>query len=251
MGRAERLLELGGGLMKLKTVSTGSKGNCYILENDTEALILDAGASLKDVKVALNFNIAKIKCVLVTHHHKDHSAYVQQFQNIGIEVFVPYQSENPMKSFKAGGFKIQAFELSDLDGKFTHTDTDGSECPCYGFHISHEEIGKLIYFTDTNLCKWKFKGINHFLIGVNYSEELVDMDRPEVRHRLQGHMSIETAMEFIRQNVSDDLRNVVMCHLSDAYGNGQVFVEKMQRVTDVNVVCAKKGLEMDVSKYPF
>lgn len=36
--------------MRLKVVNTGSQnGNCYILESEAEALILDAGCKYKDV----------------------------------------------------------------------------------------------------------------------------------------------------------------------------------------------------------
>ena len=45
--------------MLLKFVNTGSQnGNCYILENDTEALILDAGVRYKEVLKALDYNIS-------------------------------------------------------------------------------------------------------------------------------------------------------------------------------------------------
>lgn len=44
--------------MLLKCVNTGSRnGNCYILENDVEALILDAGVRYKDVLKALDYTI--------------------------------------------------------------------------------------------------------------------------------------------------------------------------------------------------
>lgn len=47
--------------MRLKVVNTGSQnGNCYILENDIEALILDAGSSYKDVLKVLEWNISKV-----------------------------------------------------------------------------------------------------------------------------------------------------------------------------------------------
>lgn len=56
--------------MLLKCVNSGSQnGNCYILENDTEALILDAGVRYKDVLKALNYNISKVKSVLLSHEH--------------------------------------------------------------------------------------------------------------------------------------------------------------------------------------
>lgn len=47
--------------MMLKVLGSSSKGNCYILENESEALILEAGIKFQDVKKALNWNIAKVK----------------------------------------------------------------------------------------------------------------------------------------------------------------------------------------------
>ena len=41
--------------MVLKVLGSGSSGNCYILESDTEALIIEAGVPFLDVKKALDF----------------------------------------------------------------------------------------------------------------------------------------------------------------------------------------------------
>ena len=56
--------------MLLRCVNTGSQnGNWYILENDTEALILDAGVRYKDVLKVLGYNISKVAGVLISHEH--------------------------------------------------------------------------------------------------------------------------------------------------------------------------------------
>ena len=55
--------------MKLHVVDSGSSGNTYILMNETEALILDAGCSFMRVKKALGFNVRQIVGVIVTHEH--------------------------------------------------------------------------------------------------------------------------------------------------------------------------------------
>jgi len=57
------------GNMQLKIIRTGSKGNSYILENENEALLIEAGAPSMEVKKAINFNIKKIQGMLVTHEH--------------------------------------------------------------------------------------------------------------------------------------------------------------------------------------
>ena len=55
--------------MKLTVLNSNSRGNCYVLQNDTEALIIECGVRLSAVKKALNFNISKIRGVLISHEH--------------------------------------------------------------------------------------------------------------------------------------------------------------------------------------
>lgn len=53
----------------MRCLSSSSSGNCYLLESKTECLVLEAGISFKEAKKALNFNISKVKGVLVSHEH--------------------------------------------------------------------------------------------------------------------------------------------------------------------------------------
>lgn len=55
--------------MKMKCIGSGSAGNTYILENDTEAMIMETGMPFKLVKEALDFNISKIVGVVQSHQH--------------------------------------------------------------------------------------------------------------------------------------------------------------------------------------
>lgn len=56
--------------MKLKCIATGSTGNCYALtSNSGEALILDCGIPIKEIKKGLDWNIRGIKGVIISHTH--------------------------------------------------------------------------------------------------------------------------------------------------------------------------------------
>ena len=46
--------------MVLKVLGSSSHGNSYILENDREALLLEAGVRFASVKQALDYNITKV-----------------------------------------------------------------------------------------------------------------------------------------------------------------------------------------------
>lgn len=242
--------------MKLKCIATGSAGNCYLLTSDSgETLILDCGIPIKEIKKGLDWNIKDVVGTICTHHHQDHSLSVYPLRRMGIPVFAPYISKKPMK-IGNGDFRVQAFDLTTIDGNWTHTNADGTLCPIYGFLITHKEMGRMLYITDCELIKWRFKDINHILLGVNYDKDLVDKDNdPKARHVFRGHLSIDTACDFVKANYSDGLQNVIMCHLSSENSDSGSFIEKMKKVAcGANVDDAVAGKSWDLknpSECPF
>lgn len=228
--------------MKLTCLGSSSAGNCYLLtSNSGETLILDCGIPIKEIKKGLNWNVKDVVGVLCTHKHLDHSKSVKDFEDMGIPVFAPYRSLKPMI---IGDYrlKIQAFDLTTIDGNWTHTDANGEPCPIFGFLITHKEMGRMLYITDCEVIKWKFKGINHILLGVNYDKDLVDTDNPKANHVFRGHLSIDTACDFVKANYSDSLQNVIMCHLSSENADKDSFIEKMKKVAiNANADVAEQG----------
>ncbi len=240
--------------MKLKVLGSGSSGNCYILENDNEALIIEAGLPFMEVKKALNFNIMKIKAVIITHLHSDHHFYWFQYVRAGIPVFEPFKLMDGTKlSFGNLSFKVNAFENRDSSGRWLHNNGDGSECPCYGFYITHPDIGSLVYATDTEYVRWRFKGVNHILCEANYDMQFVDRDEPNYEHRLRGHMSLPTALDFISTNDNPNLRSVCLLHVSDKSGDPALFQKKTEETVKygADVYVAEKGLEVNLDLCPF
>lgn len=224
--------------MKLKCLGSGSSGNCYILESDEEALVIEAGLPFKEVKKALDFNVRKIKAVIVSHAHGDHAKYIGEYKNTGIYVFEPY--DEFCRGISLGKFKVKAFEL-------VH------DVPCYGFYIAHPEIGKLIYASDTEYIKYRFKGLNHILVECNYGKQFIPGDAVNRSHVLEGHMELQTTKEFVRVNTNPDLRNVVLLHLSASNSDEVDFTAQIEDVVDAStrVWIAKKGLEVDLRPLPF
>ena len=225
--------------MKIKVLGSGSSGNCYILENDAEALIIEAGVSFKEVKVALGFNVRKIIGVITSHSHGDHAKYIHEYAKAGIAVIAPWRTDNNIRG-TLGSFKVRSFEL-------VH------DVPCYGFYIEHPQMGVLIYASDTEYIKWRFQNINHILVEANYSDDLVERDAVNCEHVLRGHMSLKTALDFISTNDNPALRNVVLIHLSDKNADSAEFLRKTKETVKYGADCfiAEKGLEVDLDLCPF
>ena len=232
--------------MKLKCLGSGSSGNCYLLSTENETLILDCGIPIMEIKKGLNFDLSKVLGCVVTHSHKDHSLSVKDFENMGIPVFKPYENKEPI-SLNGWNGTTQAFDLTDKDGKFMHTNADGSECPCYGFLITHPNLGRMLYITDTELVKWRFKDINHILISCNYQKKYIDDENLAKRnHVFRGHMELETVKEFIKANNSDSLQNIILCHLSQDNSNPEECKAEVEKVAKCPVYVARKGLEVEL-----
>jgi phosphoribosyl 1,2-cyclic phosphodiesterase len=57
--------------MRFRTLNSGSKGNCYLLESDNgECLVLEAGVKFSMVTKALNFKLNDIRACVVSHAHR-------------------------------------------------------------------------------------------------------------------------------------------------------------------------------------
>ena len=154
------------------------------------------------------------------------------------KIYKPYEIVSPSETF--GLFTVRPFQL-------VH------DVECYGFYITHPEIGTLVYASDTEYIKYRFKDINHILVEANYSDDLIDNGANNREHVLRGHMSLKTATEFISTNDNPALLNVVLIHLSEKNADSAQFQQKIEETIKygANVYVAEKGLEVDLNLCPF
>lgn len=65
--------------MVVKTIVVGAlQTNCYILENEKDALIIDPGDEPFKIETALD---KKLIGIIITHHHDDHIGALNYFKN--------------------------------------------------------------------------------------------------------------------------------------------------------------------------
>jgi len=226
--------------MKLTILGSGSSGNCYLLHNEAECLVIEAGVPFREVKKALNFDVDKIHGVIVTHEHGDHAAYINQYLQAGIPVLRPWHES---------GIDALSYPLTAGFLPFTVKVFDQvHDVPCYGFLISHREMGRLLFATDTEYVKYRFKSLNHIMIECNYSVRLIRSAYHEgLRDRVRmTHMELETCKDFIRANQSKDLKSVCLMHLSDQTSDEGGFRREIEELVTCPVYVADKGLEYEL-----
>lgn len=236
--------------MILKCLGSGSSGNCYLLtDSNGKTLILDCGLSIREIKKGLNYDLRCVAGCIVTHQHKDHSKSAKELEEIGIEVYKPYEKCYKAMNFKKAPFLISTVPMQDKDGKFCHTNTDGSECPCYGFIISHPEMGNLLYVTDTEFVKWRFRNLNHILVSCNYQKKYLSKVAGKREHVFRGHMELETVKDFVTANNSSTLQNVILCHMSKESADHKECMQEVKSVLkSANVDVAEPNKEWILKK---
>lgn len=233
--------------MVIKCIGTGSSGNCYVLKADNGNMVmLDAGLSIKDIKIGIDFQVSKLQVVCLTHGHQDHLRSEKDLRKMGIPIIAPFEGKQTSNVY--GLNYIQSFALTDNDGNPTHSNGDGSPCECYGYIVSHPDMGRLLYVTDTQFVKYRFQHINHMLIGCNFASDLIaeSENTQKKMHCYSGHMSLETCKDFVASMTEKNtISNIMLCHLSADNSNDDYFTDEIKKVAkNANVCVLHKGTEI-------
>lgn len=241
--------------MRLRVIGSSSRGNGYALIAENEILLLEAGCKLLDMKKAIDWQIGKVVGCLVSHRHTDHSGYIKDYIKNGIPVYSGKETAMDIDEYGSKRIRILKDKNKEVIGGFSvqpfHLEHD---CPCYGFLIFHPEMGRLVFATDTEYVKYRFRNVNHIMIEANYSKEYLDEseeNEEKRRHVLYSHMSIEAAADFVGQNKTCALRNVVLMHLSDRNGCPKEFRKKVENIVDCTVWIAEAGGQIELQNIPF
>lgn len=234
--------------MQLKVINSNSAGNCYLLENQDEALIIELGVRFEKVKHALNFNLGKVVGAIVSHDHGDHSKGMTEALKNGIDVWSSKGTHeavgtmnrlgakvmNTGSSIRLGNFRIKAFNVKH----------DAAEP--FGFLISHPETGTVLFLTDAMYSEYVFPGLNNIIIEANYCEKLIQ-DPKFLRDRvIQSHMSLQTCIKTLKANDLSQVNNIVLIHLSDRNSDEARFKSDVERATGKVVHVADKGVIVDL-----
>lgn len=240
--------------MKLTVLGSGSSGNCYLLQNRDETLILECGLPYKTILKGLDFNLMNVVGCLVTHEHKDHSKAIKEFISNGIDV---YSSGGTLKATDAGGYRVQVIESENQVsiGDFTVLpfETEHDAIEPLGFLIQHSDMGKLLFITDSYYCQYNFKELNHIMIECNYSRNILQENiekglvHPVLANRLlKSHFSLENVKEFLKATDLSNVKDITLLHLSDSNSDERGFREEIERLTGKPTYIADKELEIDL-----
>lgn len=216
--------------MKIASIASGSNGNCYYLENDDDAILVDAGISTKQIVQRmdnLGLSMSRVRGVFISHEHGDHVRGLDVLcRRFSVPVFMTQKTYSsygkkisdsllnffsPGKQVRIGNIRVSTFLKSH----------DAAE-PC-SFSVSSESRNVAV-MTDIGLkCSNVIAHINNadaIFLESNYDDNMLQKGPypPFLKKRISsdyGHLSNTQAGMIALEHASSRLRYVFLSHLSE------------------------------------
>ena len=216
-------------MLEICSIASGSNGNCYYIGNSTDAVLIDAGISTKQILIRMKergLDPAKIKALFITHEHGDHMRGARVFaKKLQIPVFITAKTYN--SSYKNLRPDYPRFFKPDETiqiGEFTiHPvlkNHDAAEPCSFRIQYKNRNIG---VFTDIgepcNNVKAHLAQCDGLFLESNYDEEMLWNGhypwplKKRVASEL-GHLSNEQALKLLDEHAGQHLKLVFLSHLS-------------------------------------
>lgn len=248
--------------MKIKTIASGSKGNCTIVLCKNTNLIIDMGISYLTLKRSLEENslsFSEFSGILITHCHKDHTkGLASLIKKTNLNVYIPeamYDSLKEYIPYPKCIFIEDEFNINDVEIELIHTSHDAPYS--VGFIITHENKS-LAYVTDTGYINRKYLskmvGKDAYIIESNHDEVML-MDGPYPRFLKErvisdkGHLSNKTTAKYLRKIIGNNTKHIILAHLSEKNNTEKKALEAMSEEeldTKAKIIIARQNEESDL-----
>ena len=215
--------------LEICALASGSNGNCYYVGNEQEAILIDAGLSARQLQRRLaekQIDPSKIKAVLITHEHSDHSRGARVLsKRLHIPVYLTKKTYLAMrravqpdvprwfelnKEFQLGEFSVFPFSKQH----------DAVEACSFRVSYAGRHVGVMTDIGEPcDRVKEHFSMCHAVFLESNYDEDML-MSGPYPYHLKQrvasarGHLSNEQAFQLLEKHAGGQLHTIFLSHLS-------------------------------------
>ena len=256
-------------MLKFISFGSGSSGNCYYLSTGTDALIIDAGVGLRGLRKnckEYGVNLHNVRHLLITHDHADH---IKSVGSMSADFTLPVYATREVHAGINRNYCITkkvAHELvSYVEKDKTVILGDFQVTPFNVPHDSSDNVGYFIEAGGTDFCLITDAGMvtdemktfisraHHLVIEANHDEEMV-MSGPYpqfLKERIlsgTGHLSNRSCGEAIAQNMSEGLKHVWLCHLSEENNHPELARKTVESVLRSYGIVVGADLQLEVLK---
>ena len=225
--------------MKFFSLGSGSSGNATLIENEGHYVLIDVGITQKELLLKLselNIELDMIEAVIFTHSHIDHVRSIKCFKDeirYGVGGVISLPAKNyliPYNSYKISSLEIMVLPAShDVD--------------TLNFVIKNQNE-TLVYITDTGYISKR---------NLSY---LSNADYYFLKQRILsdvGHLSNETASEYLMTLIGDKTKEIMFVHLSDVANTKEICLDTFYNIAkkrniDVSKICISCAERYLISK---
>ena len=256
-------------MLRFISIGSGSSGNCYYLQTANDALLIDVGVGIRNLKKHLhnyNLRLDSVRHILITHDHADH---VKSVGIVSTEYNIPVYATNEVhngisrnycvpKKIPADNVKCIAKSEQVKLGEFLVT-------PFSVPHDSTDNVGYKIVaqgvcfclMTDIGIITDEMKTViaeaQYLVIEANHDEEMLK-NGPYSQHlkgRIlgpRGHLSNTDCGKAIAENATSKLKHAWLCHLSDENNHPELAKKTVEQVLQSYGIIAGVDFSLDILK---
>ena len=220
--------------MRFLSIASGSSGNCIYVGSDTTSILIDAGISAKrtiEGLQGLDVSPSELDAIFVTHEHSDH---IKGISVLARKYSIPiYATEGTIKGIKSASgnsniddalFNIVKSDvpvtLKDLVVHPIRVSHDAAEPVAYKVCSEGKkaavitDLGNFDEYTVSNL-----EGLDILMAEANHDIRMLQVGPYPyyLKQRIlsdRGHLSNENSGRMISRLLHDDLKAVILGHLS-------------------------------------
>lgn len=220
--------------MEMCSIASGSSGNCIYVGSGSTSLLIDAGISGKRIEAGLNTigrTGKEMDGVFITHEHSDHIRGLGVLaRKCGLPIYATRETYEAILNCPSLG-KIpeglfrevrpdQAVQIGDLTVEPFSVSHDAANP--VGYRIDHEkqsvavatDLGAYTSYTVEHL-----RNLDVLLLEANHDTHMLEAGAYPyyLKRRIlgeRGHLSNETAGQLLCQILHDNMKQILLGHLS-------------------------------------
>ncbi len=225
----------------ITSLNSGSNGNCYYIGNETEAILVDAGISCREIEKRirrLGLSIEKIRAIFVSHEHKDHICGIPILaKKYQLPVYITQATQalgriNLQKHLIHRFQAKEAIRIGELSITAFSKMHDAGDPHSFVVTFNSVTVG---IFTDIGIpCQeviGQFKNCHAAFLEANYDENMLHNGSYPyyLKKRIsdgKGHLSNIQALKLFRDHKPPFMSHLILSHLSKN-NNDPVLVRKL------------------------
>lgn len=247
--------------MRFVSIVSGSSGNCIYVGSENSHILVDAGISNKRMELGLNeigLKGSDLQGIVVTHEHSDHTKGLGVMaRKYGIPIYATRETLEEISRMSYLG-KIPdgvlqevkpdvTFQIGDLDIQPFSIDHDAANPVAY--RIQHERRSVAVATDMGHFDQYiidHLQGLDALLLESNHDVNMLETGPYpyHLKRRIlsdHGHLSNENAGRLLNYILHDNIRHILLGHLSKENNYEELAYETVKLEIDQGETCYKSS----------